>query len=270
MGVSPETREPAVAGLFYPREAGALRRCIQDLLGGVKTGKAAREGPKALLAPHAGYAYSGPIAASAYALLGPLRGRVRRVVALGPSHHVAFRGLALPRARTFHTPLGPLPVDLAAVELIRDLPQVAISNAPHAREHALEVQLPFLQEALGSFTLVPLAVGDAGPAAVAEVLEALWGGPETLLVVSSDLSHYLPSPLARAQDQRTCRSIANLEPLEDPHQACGAAPVNGLLLAARNHGLSARLLDLRNSGDTAGDPDRVVGYAAFAFGPDLP
>jgi AmmeMemoRadiSam system protein B len=224
--------------------------------------------PKALIVPHAGYPYSGPIAASAYAPLGCLRGIIQRVVVLGPTHHVAVAGLALPGAAAFDTPLGRVPVDGAAVDLLRPLPMVATSPAAHAREHSIEVQLPFLQQVFGAFQLVPLAVGRATAEAVAEVLELLWGGLETLIVVSSDLSHYLPYDHARDLDRRTCADISDLALLASHDQACGATAVNGLLLAARHHQLRPHLLDLRNSGDTAGDRDRVVGYAAFAFIPE--
>jgi AmmeMemoRadiSam system protein B len=224
--------------------------------------------PKALIVPHAGYAYSGPIAASAYAPLDRLRGIVRRVVVLGPAHHVALAGLALPGAAAFDTPLGRIPVDAAAADLLQPLPMVATHPAAHAREHSIEVQLPFLQQALGTFQLVPLAVGRVAAEAVAEVLERLWGGLETLIVVSSDLSHYLPYDRARDLDRRTCADISDLALLADHEQACGATAVNGLLLAARHHRLRPHLLDLRNSGDTAGDRDHVVGYAAFAFIPE--
>jgi hypothetical protein len=221
--------------------------------------------PKALIVPHAGYVYSGPVAASAYDLLRPARGIVKRVVILGPCHRVPVRGLALPQATAFATPLGRVPVDAEGVEAIRDLPQVVESAATHAEEHALEVQLPFLQKVLGEFSLVPLVVGDVEPAKVAEVLERLWGGPETLVVISSDLSHYHSYESAREIDDSTVRAILDFDSGIDHEQACGATPINGFALCARRHGLQPRLLDLRNSGDTAGDKSRVVGYAAFAF-----
>jgi len=178
---------------------------------------------------------------------------------------VPVRGLALPGTEAFETPLGRIPIDREAVNHILALRQVTTSVAAHALEHSLEVQLPFLQQVLGDFKIVPLAVGDTTPEAVAEVIEALWGGPETLIVVSSDLSHYLPYKAAQHIDKQTCAAIARLQTLDSHEQACGATPVNGLLLAARHHHLRPQLLDLRNSGDTAGDRERVVGYAAFAF-----
>lgn len=221
--------------------------------------------PKALIAPHAGYMYSGPVAASAYALLAPMAGQVKRVVLLGPAHRVAVRGLALPDAEAFETPLGRVEIDLAAASQIAHLPQVAVSAQAHAQEHSVEVQLPFLQVLLPDFKLLPLVVGDASPADVAEVLECLWGGAETLILVSSDLSHFLPYLTAQKVDGLTAEAILHLQAPVSHEQACGGTPLNGLLLAARHHGLTAHLLDLRNSGDTAGPRDQVVGYGAFAF-----
>jgi hypothetical protein len=242
-----------------------LAREVQTLLVAAVQPNAQAGIPKALIVPHAGYIYSGPVAASAYARVKPLRDIIRRVVLLGPAHRVRVRGLALPGTQSFETPLGRIPIDREAVNQILPLRQVTTSTAAHALEHSIEVQLPFLQAVLGDFQLIPLAVGDAAPEAVAEVIEALWGGPETLIVVSSDLSHYLPYQAAQQIDQHTCATIARLQMLDSHEQACGATPVNGLLLAARHHRLRPQLLDLRNSGDTAGDRERVVGYAAFAF-----
>lgn len=265
MDATLSVRAAAVAGLFYPRETGELNRGIQVMFTEAADVIPWLGPPKALIVPHAGYIYSGPVAASAYAPLSRLRGSIRRVVVLGPSHHVPLPGLALPGASAFDTPLGRIPVDGDAAERIASLPQVSISPAAHAQEHSIEVQLPFLQQTFEDFQLVPLAVGHASPQAVAEVLEALWGGPETLIVVSSDLSHYHAYEQAQKLDRQTCASIAELELLAHPEQACGAAAVNGLLVAAKAHRLTPHLLDLRNSGDTAGDHSRVVGYASFAF-----
>jgi MEMO1 family protein len=256
-------RPPAVAGSFYPGDAPRLRADVRHLLDAVAA--PAAETPKALIAPHAGYVYSGSVAATAYAQIRSLRGRVKRVVLLGPCHRVAVRGLALPGVERFETPLGTIAVDADAVRSLRALPQIVESAAAHDQEHSLEVHLPFLQETLGEFTLVPLAVGAASAEEVAEVLDRLWGGDETLIVVSSDLSHYLPYQTAQRTDGQTVRDILALDPRIDHHHACGATPVNGLLLVARRRGLAPRLLDLRNSGDTAGDRNRVVGYASIAF-----
>jgi AmmeMemoRadiSam system protein B len=256
-------RPAAVAGLFYSGERKSLSDEIEQLLGNVAARPTAV--PKALVAPHAGYVYSGPVAATAYALLAPARDVIKRVVLLGPTHRVAVRGLALPGVARFATPLGAVEIDAQAVEQIVALRQVIVSNDAHALEHSLEVHLPFLQTVLSEFKIVPLAVGDARSDEVAEVLEALWGGSETLIVVSSDLSHYLTYKEAKAIDQATCEAILHLCTDLDHEQACGATPVCGLTLAARRRGLRPELLDLRNSGDTAGDKNRVVGYGAFAF-----
>jgi AmmeMemoRadiSam system protein B len=261
-------RPPAVAGLFYPEAPGELDAEVGRLLAAVSPKRSAERlgrAPKALIVPHAGYVYSGPIAASAYGLLRNARG-ISRVVLLGPVHRVPVRGLALPEATAFATPLGSVPVDTAGAEALRSLPQVCVSGAAHAAEHSLEVQLPFLQRVLGDFTVLPLAVGDATPEEVAGCLERVWGGPETLIVVSSDLSHYLPYDVARRVDRNTAEAILALKHGAIGHEhACGATAVWGLLVVAERRGLAVELLDLRNSGDTEGDRGRVVGYGAFAF-----
>lgn len=258
----PNIRPPAVAGLFYPADADTLGAEVRQYL------SQAREfhyRPKAIIAPHAGYIYSAPIAASAYRLLEPLRCLIKRVVLLGPVHRVWVQGLALPGGEAFETPLGSISLDQEAMTALAGLPQVETLAAAHAQEHSLEVHLPFLQVVLGDFSLVPLAVGGATPQQVAQVLDRLWGGDETLIVVSSDLSHYLPYQTGSNMDKGTARAILDLRTDLVGEQACGAHPINGLLLAAKHHGLRPHLLDLRNSGDTAGDRDRVVGYGAFAF-----
>lgn len=260
----PGIRPAAVAGLFYPDDPQVLRRMLADLLANAGGGESSRP-PKALIVPHAGYVYSGPVAASAYARLGGMRGRIRRVALLGPTHRVYVRGLALPDADRFVTPLGEIPLDREGMQRLARLPQVTHSAAAHQMEHSLEVQLPFLQQVLGDFQLLPLAVGEATAAEVAEVLEQVWGGDETLIVISSDLSHFLPDALARQMDGGTVEAILKLNPRLNHEQACGATPVNGLLLAARRHGLHPVVLDVKNSSQTAGDAERVVGYAAFAF-----
>ncbi len=253
-------RRPAVAGMFYPGSTAELSSTVEGLLREVPpfSGPA----PKAVIAPHAGYVYSGPTAAIAFrALTAP----VRRIVLLGPAHHVAVEGLALPGADAFATPLGEVLVDAEAVEAVSRLPQVSVSAAAHAPEHSLEVELPFLQTLFPDARLLPLVVGDADGEEVAEVIERVWGGPETVVVISSDLSHFLSYEAARQADRRTADEILALEGPLHSRQACGARPINGLLVAARRRGLVPELLDLRNSGDTAGDRGRVVGYGAFSF-----
>lgn len=262
-------RPAAVAGTFYPGAPDALAHAVRAMLANA-VAPAPSPTPKAIIAPHAGYVYSGPVAASIYARLAAGRGTITRVVLIGPAHRVAVNGLALPGATEFETPLGRVPIDTASVERLARLPQVMVSRVVHAEEHALEVQLPFLQSVLGAFTLVPLAVGYASAEDVAEVLEAVWGGPETLIVVSSDLSHYLPYAEAQQIDRGTAQAIVELRTDLSHDQACGATPVAGLALAAQRHGLQAELVDLRNSGDTAGDRRRVVGYGAFAFNEKTP
>ncbi len=256
-------RPPAVAGMFYPDDAATLHTQIHRFLNQVKE---LGSPPKALIAPHAGYVYSGPVAASVYARLASARGRITRVVLLGPSHRVALLGLAASAADFFRTPLGDIPLDREALDRIGRLPQVHEMEQAHAMEHSLEVHLPFLQEVLGEFSLVPLVVGDATAGQVAEVLERLWGGDETLIVISTDLSHYQDYETARRMDAATSRAIEELR-YEDigPHDACGRIPVSGLLHLARDKGLHARTIDLRNSGDTAGPRDQVVGYGAYVI-----
>ncbi len=256
-------REPAVAGLFYSDDAGELRNTVELMLADAKgTGPV----PKAIIAPHAGYIYSGPIAASAYARLFPVRDTIRRVVLLGPSHRVGFLGIAASSAEFFHTPLGDVPLDQELLNQVTRLSGVQYFDQAHQSEHSLEVHLPFLQEVLGDFTLLPLVVGDASPEDVAEVLRTVWGGEETLIVVSSDLSHYHDYATAQQMDSATSSAIEQLNPKAiDYGDACGRTPLSGLLLVAREKHLHAETIDLRNSGDTAGPRDQVVGYGAYLF-----
>lgn len=257
-------RPAAVAGMFYPADTRQLAHDVRQLLDEARPFDLV---PKALIVPHAGYIYSGAIAATAYATLRVIASHIRRVVLLGPTHRVSVRGLALPGADAFDTPLGRVTLDAAGARAIAHLPQVTVSAQAHALEHSLEVQLPFLQSILTDFTLLPLAVGMATAEEVAEVLEILWGGDETLIVISSDLSHYLPYATAQHVDNETAQSILHLrQPIAHNH-ACGGTPISGLIIAAQKHRLAPHLLDLRNSGDTAGSHERVVGYAAFAFTP---
>lgn len=261
-------RPPAVAGMFYPGDPASLKEELAACLAvppAPTVASAAAGRLKAVIVPHAGYIYSGGTAGHAYALLAPLAGRIRRVVLLGPCHRVSVQGLAAPTVQAFATPLGRIPLDRAALDELADLPQVVASDAAHAQEHSLEVQLPFLQTVLGPFELVPLAVGEATSGEVARVLERLWGGPETLIVISSDLSHFHSYREAQSIDQATAQHILALDQLTSFDQACGALPINGLLAVARKRGLRIERVAQCNSGDTAGDKGRVVGYASFAL-----
>ena len=268
-------RPAAVAGSFYPGHHQTLADNIHVLLKQAAansrlptTPVTPSAPPKAIVVPHAGYIYSGQTAAIAYNILARWHDTIKRVILLGPVHRVPVRGLALPDVDAFTTPLGEVKLDKAAIASVNKMKQVVVSYPAHAQEHSLEVQLPFLQSVLDDFKLVPFAVGDASAEEVAEVIEALWGGPETIIVVSSDLSHFLPYSVANEVDKSTVKNILNMQGSLTHHQACGGTPVNGLILAAKKHHLHPTLLDLCNSGDTAGDKNRVVGYAAFTFSKD--
>lgn len=255
-------RPSAVAGTFYPEDPKALGALVDALLDAVRL-TPGEPPPKALVVPHAGYIYSGPIAASGFARLRGVGDLVTRVVLVGPAHRVAVRGLVSPGARALTTPLGDVSVD---VEALFQVPQVVASALAHANEHSLEVELPFLQRVVPRAEVVPLAAGTASAAEVGEVLEALWGGPETRIVISTDLSHYLPYEEGKRRDEATVARIVALDSEGVDHdQACGATGLAGLLWVARRKGLTARLYDRRSSGDTAGDRRRVVGYAALGF-----
>jgi hypothetical protein len=258
-------RPPAVAGIFYPENANELRRDVTryiDACAACATGVAP---PKALIVPHAGYRYSGPVAGFAYRRLRDWAAGIRHVLMIGPSHRVPLRGLAVPSADVFTTPLGNVPIDVAGRERLCKLGLVSIADAAHAAEHSLEVQLPFLQVVLDDFDILPVAVGFAAVEQVAQVLEAGWGGPETLVLVSSDLSHYHTWSEARQLDTGTTRAIIERRSDVGDDQACGATAINGLMQVARRRGLVVELLDQRNSGDTAGDRSRVVGYGSYAL-----
>jgi AmmeMemoRadiSam system protein B/AmmeMemoRadiSam system protein A len=253
-------REAAVAGRFYPGEANELRQSIAELLAGAATDAPC---PKALVAPHAGYIYSGPVAAQAYARVRNGAQHIRRVILLGPSHQLGFNGIATSGAECYATPLGSVVLDREAIDAVEKLPCVQRLDQAHAGEHALEVQLPFLQTCLSDFTLVPLVVGNASAEDVATVLATLWGGPETLVVVSSDLSHFLDYDHARERDAQTSKLIEARSTSIEGNQACGCRPLNGLLQLLRQRDLEIHTIALNNSGDTAGDKARVVGYGAY-------
>ena len=256
-------RKPAVAGIFYSGNAGKLHTTIQTLMEQVEPQPGSA--PKALIVPHAGYVYSGPVAATAYARLRPYWDRYTRVILLGPSHQVAIRNLALSGADVFRTPLGDVPLDKEVIAAL-DMTTVRVFEAAHEFEHSLEVHLPLLQSVLGPFSLVPLVIGEAASETVAQVINSLWGGEETLIVVSSDLTHYLGYDEARSRDRLTCEAIERLDADRINHDdACGATPVRGLLIEAKRRAMEVTTLDLRNSGDTAGGKDQVVGYGAWMF-----
>lgn len=255
-------RRPAVAGMFYPADPAELDQMIDTMLADAETIDS--PAPKAIIVPHAGYVYSGPIAATAYRRIQEMAAQISRVILLGPSHRVPFYGIAASGATEFATPLGLIPLDRTLIKQLADQHLVKQLDEAHSLEHSLEVHLPFLQKALGNFSLVPLVVGDARPEEVADVLETCWGGDETLIVISSDLSHYHDYATAQKMDRATSRAIEDLDGGAIQYDdACGRNPVNGLLKLAQQKGLHARTIDLRNSGDTAGPRDQVVGYGAY-------
>ncbi|MEI7733349.1 MAG: AmmeMemoRadiSam system protein B [Verrucomicrobiota bacterium] len=257
-------RRAAVAGTFYEGNPARLRSSVEAYL---QSGQPLTDPPpKGVIAPHAGYVYSGPIAGSAFGHWSAAKDTIRKVILLGPSHYVAFDGLALSRATQWETPLGLVPVDTAGTEAIAGLKSVHFNEAAHEEEHCLEVELPFLQCLLPQFSIVPVVVGDADPDEVAAVIDALWGGPETAFVISSDLSHYLDYAAACRLDRTTADAIEALEPDRiHPPQACGRLAIQGWLQTVKHRQFKAATADLRNSGDTAGSKNRVVGYGAFTF-----
>jgi AmmeMemoRadiSam system protein B/AmmeMemoRadiSam system protein A len=256
-------RPPAVAGSFYPRDVNQLSNMLDEFLGKKNTNITA---PKAIIAPHAGYIYSGEIAGSVYSTLAELRDQISRVILLGPAHRMYVEGIALASSTHFATPLGNVEIDTQAMLLLKKYPFVKYIDAAHEQEHSLEVHIPFLQKILNNFKLIPLLVGDTKPEQVATILEALWGDDETLIVVSSDLSHFLDYATALKKDSNTTHLIKNFDYEKiGPHEACGCMPIRGLLKLAQQKNMSIETLDLRNSGDTAGTKDRVVGYGAYAL-----
>ena len=260
------TRKAAVCGVFYPARPDTLRSEVSRLLADARRPPQTDIIPKAIVVPHAGYVYSGPIAASAYGTLNQATQTISRVVLIGPAHRVDLQGLAVSSAHAFVTPLGSVPVDSDAVSRALQFPYVHVVDKAHELEHSLEVQLPFLQCLFQNFSVVPIVAGRATAMEVGAVIDALWGGPETLIVISSDLSHYHDYQTAQAMDRATSRAIETLDPAGvEADGACGYVPITGMLDSARRHRLSAYTLDLRNSGDTAGTKDQVVGYGAYAF-----
>lgn len=265
MSLSSNTRIPAVAGSFYPGSAVELESSVDNYLNAVSEVSSPSK-PLALIVPHAGYIYSGPVAASGYALLKPFADTIKRVVILGPSHRVPLLGIASSSQDAFETPLGEIPLDKVTIQRLNQLPFVHSYDEAHLQEHSLEVQLPFLQKVLDNFTLVPLVIGQVDDQQVSELIESLWKSPDTLVVISSDLSHYLDYDKAKLCDKATCDSIEALKPQNIHYeQACGRSGIAGMLLTAQKHKLKIKTLDLRNSGDTAGPRDRVVGYGCWLF-----
>lgn len=274
-------RRPAVAGLFYPDRPDVLDAAVRQFMEQVDPALRPHADdenvwPKAIIGPHAGYRYSGPIAASAYTPVQRARGHIRRVVMISPSHRAAFTGLALSSAEAFACPGHTFPVDADAIEQVRRMKRVHVLDEAHAPEHGLEVHLPFLAWTLGpptpdpqqqpAYTIVPMLFGQVDHETVADVFEALWGGPETLFLISSDLSHYLDYDTAKRVDRATSDAIlAGEADGVGPTQACGHTAIQALMRVADDRGLAARNLDLRNSGDTAGPRHEVVGYGAFTF-----
>ena len=258
-------RPPAVAGMFYPANPDVLSDMIeQDLAQATPTSVVTA--PKVLIVPHAGYIYSGSVAASAFALLEPYRQLINRVVVIGPSHRVGFNGVAISSADNFGTPLGAIPVDKKVQAKLSEIADVHVIDEAHAAEHSLEVQLPFLQYILDEFKIVPIVAGDANPQLIAKIIEILWGGSETLIVISSDLSHFHQYLKAKQLDQATSQAILDLDVnVIDSQHACGCVGIKGLLTFAQRHPLEASIIDLKNSGDTAGSKDSVVGYGAYLF-----
>ena len=253
-------RPAAVAGSFYPDDAATLRETVQALLAAAPTTSIT---PKLLIAPHAGYVYSGPVAATGYTLLPAIAANIRRVVLLGPAHRVYFQGVAVSTAQAFATPIGTVPTATTAVAELRQTGQVIEHDEAHADEHSLEVHLPFLQLTLNDFELIPLLVGDADHREVAALIDSLWGGEETLIVISTDLSHFLDYEAACRADAQTTRLIERAEPHVASEQACGCRPLNAALEVIPARGLNVQTLDVRNSGDTAGPRGRVVGYGTY-------
>ncbi len=261
----PKHRPPAVAGMFYPGSSSELEQSVELYLQQAQN-ETIDKRPKALIVPHAGYIYSAPVAANAFKQLLPFADEISQVILLGPSHRVPFTGIASSSAKAFDTPLGAIPLNRKTIEKVNQLPFVVEYDTAHEQEHSLEVQLPFLQKVLSNFTLVPLVIGQASDEQVDQLIEYLWDEPGVLFLISSDLSHYLDYETAREYDLATMKAIEQLEPRKiHPEQACGRTGIAGLLLAAKNHHLKVKTLDIRNSGDTAGSKDQVVGYGSWVF-----
>lgn len=263
-------RKPAVAGTFYPASPDELRNMVREMLAKSQSTTMATINPRAIIVPHAGYIYSGIVAAHAYGCIREFAGRITQVAILGPAHRVALRGMALSPAEFFQTPLGNIPVDQEACAKLASYPQVTMDEEAHEYEHSLEVQLPFLQELLGDFKLVPIVVGETSPEDVYTVLSYfsnnISGDKNTLIVISTDLSHFESYEMASSHDRKTSQAIEELKYENiNSGDACGRNPLNGLLYFAREKNLHMQKLALQNSGDSTGDHDRVVGYGAYVL-----
>ena len=261
MGTPMNIREAAVAGSFYEADANCLQQHVMALLTGAHTDTPFS--PQALIVPHAGYVYSGSTAAQAYRALAPRADKIERVILFGPAHRVSLQGMAVPSVDAFATPLGNVPLDRTRIQQAAALPGVCVSDEAHRLEHSLEVQLPFLQSVLGQFSLVPIVVGHCDAQRVAALMDTLWGGQETLLVVSTDLSHFHTYDKAVQLDTLTCDRLRAKENTFSGEDACGAYALNGLMSTLHCRSLQVELVALCNSGDSAGSMDRVVGYGAF-------
>jgi AmmeMemoRadiSam system protein B len=255
------TREAAVAGYFYQAQAADLQHQVNQFIAQSPQGSSAK--PRVLIVPHAGYVYSGSTAARAYRCLQSYQDEIHRVVLLGPAHRVYLEGMAIPSVDAFSTPLGEVKLDLNAIERVSEMPAVVVSDEAHREEHSLEVQLPFLQTVLKQFSLVPIVVGNCDAKMVADVIDELWDADDTLIVISTDLSHFHSYDEARQIDASTCNRILDKSNDLSGEQACGARAVNGLMSSEHSRPLDVELLSACNSGDTAGSRDRVVGYGAF-------
>jgi hypothetical protein len=264
-----DARRPAAAGVFYPADSELLGRTVRALLDAAppasRPGSRAARFPRAIVVPHGLLGLAGTVAAAAWSRVAPHAARYKRVVILGPSHHAQFAGLAAPFSDAFATPLGPVEVDRIGIETARCFPQLFISDEPHEQEPSLEVQLPFVQLVLPEVTILPLVVGETEDAESAQVIESLWNDT-TLVVVSTDLSHYHDAATAQRIDHATGQAIEALEALRiQEEQACGHAALRGLLVVARARGLRASRVELRHSGETSGDLSEVIGYGSFVF-----
>ena len=255
-------REAAVAGIFYPADVYQLKNDINGYLQHITDNNSGK--PKILITPHAGYKYSAQVAASAFAKLRPFKDKIKKVFLLGPSHRVYVNGVALPKEKSFKTPLGIIKVDSDIVEQISKTKPFKFKSTAHKNEHSLEVSLPFLQVVLGNFEIIPMLYGEANPHEIAQTIQPYLERDDSILIVSADLSHYLDYSTAKKVDEQTANNIKEGKTV-DHHQSCGATAINTALIMAQNFGLVPQMLNMANSGDVIGDKDSVVGYGAWSF-----